>query len=569
MIEIPNIEAAKQRLRRHFKILEDVELTGDRHTDSVALSLLGSLNDLKTERYFARFSATAFREVESFKNISSEAGNTSIRVPHHRLLEDGLLIREFVPGWTLAQIEHYYIACVELQILFEHSRGLPRDLVRELIALIFDEARSFHAFAEEALNILRKWSKFISWRDAIARHLNVPLTGEALRLPLQYMHAIHTSQFRKEVPFDIDRILFAQKFAATLQRLVGVKSSYALREMLKMAMAEIAALCRRHQLYDIHHDNILLGCDGKIYVIDLECAGLGASDRLLSEPIFFVEDLVHRFMEGEANSTAFWAGRKGFRWNVNIRLAHHRPYPPLARGFSRAILCGSSAFASIVQTVRETVFFAVVLEHHSDFVLNSEDEDIRELPAFWRDFQKLKRFVRGVSQLRETEEVEAEITELRLFLYESVKPNDNNRLTKRAERLLANLCSTRFQSSSLEYLIFMRIFEFVRLLPFEVVTGEKVNRGDIECALEAVLDRHPADVLAIQLVKTMTDLFKFSIPYHRVEFEGIYRFPENLRRRIERKIAISEKRLSKKTEYWLQQVLFMARRAQSSNKLKT
>jgi hypothetical protein len=540
------------RLRRHFADLSEITGVGDAHTRARAFVVRGRLpTDTLEKRYFVRLSPSATREHATWQAIAShlEKCASTVRVARHWLLERNILLREYVPGFSLSEVKNYYILSTEAQLLFANSRGLPASVLQELHKVILAETPLFHDFCRQVRTVLYSWPSYLPWRDAVGRHLRVPLAGESLRPLMRMLYAINSSKLKESVGFSLERMRHADAFRATILRLCHETRWAGLSRRLYAQIDEIVQICRIFQLYDIHFDNIILTDTGQLCLIDLECAGIGSSDRLLNPPLMFIEDISDLLDGGDGKSTP-WSKKGDFRRQLPAPTpsAAHRHAP----GFTRMLLCGSASFENLVRMVREMVFFLVVRERWRDLALDEHDADIASFPQPWRDFQKLKRYVRGVS-MAPANVPEAELSALIGWLFDR-QPSACS-LVANAQAVVDRLRTRTFSRSAPELSIYMRLYELLKFLPIEALLHRAVGKRDLRAALDELLGAKVLGDVASVLDSTVTDIFEFCIPYHIAWVGERYEFGPGLRRRIERKILWTEAMKSAQGDRWLPRLL--------------
>ena len=540
----------------------DCQLVGDTHTSSKAAIFSGRDKDGSINRYFSRLSVTASREFETYRELQSAIASTglSVKIPKHNLLEANLLLRDYVRGVSLSELERYYIAGIECCILFSARRGFPDDLRQIVLSIIQSPQLKQSKFYERILEALRTWPRFLEWRNAVGSFLDVPLPGEALRFPLRLLYVLHSSAIRNHIQFVFDQTVFLEVFRHFIASKFETKSLIQIAAKLRSEIDSLSTLSNDYQLYDIHYGNLLLDEVGQLNLIDLECAGLGSSSRILADFPFFLKDLfteTHHLVDGRTS----WS-EKLPRGTAETPLVRLDKETRAITGNARFILCGTASFEGIIQTLRETVFFSVMFENFDDIGLDAhEDQDIEKMPDTWKYFQKLKRVVRGVSSCSiHPPKINQEVVNFIEHIHQyDVSTSSNNPLIDRANEIIGRLKRFEFERNSVEFYICMRIFEFIRFLPFEILLNQRIHRKDIEQALRGNFDgsREP-DVLSGLVRNTLVDIFCFSIPYHTRHLNGVYQFPNGMRRRIERKILLSERRESNLASHWLNKMIEVA-----------
>lgn len=541
---------AADSIRRHFPSAEQFVSVGDQHSKSKTIKFVAFDNN-SSRKLIARFSPTAQREVEAYESLlGSTAGRQcKTRIPYHKLLEPGLMVRDYVPGMTLNQLNTSFVASMEAVGFLRERGGLPIGVAEGLISIVFGPRLKQSYFFQCALNIFRSWSSHLAWERAIADHLSIPLPGEALRKPLDLLYHWHTSMIPsgclkgrpswKDVRLSLSQFLFKIFKTSDFSKIAG--SIYS-------QVDELREISRTASLYDIHYDNLILSqYDASVYLIDLECAGLGYAD-FANTQLQFVDDLVKN---SGTNEPPIWSNG----WHPPSREgAQAEKLDIQFSGPARIILCGTSAYLRIIRTALETSLYIFALKWHLTPQLDENDSDIREFPEPWQSFQKLKRIARGCSGFG-NDPHSIQLEELVGVIIYGKPLSDALSMKSELEEFRTNIRLQIYERESMAHLVSLRVAEFIRFLPFELVLNRKVCRREFDEALLHLGEKKELSDLESILRTTLSDILLGNVPYHL--WNGNYQFSIErvLMQRVKRKIAITERVQSKRSEYWLNMIV--------------
>ena len=539
-------ERAAKYYRRHFLLGTDFQVVGDRHSKSLTVKFLTGNSDASA--LVARLGPTTAREMQAYQAILGMTATEIVRVPSHSIAEPGVLIREFVPGCTLSQLNVAYVSAMESVGFLRLKAGLPADVVTGLTDLVFGPRLDRHRFYSRAISVFSGWSQCSYWMEAVARHLNIPLHGEAARKPLDLLYQWHTSpvrlgQNRGRPTWNTIRFSMAEFLQP---RFPGLDLAATVASIYRQ-VDEVRTIAKRASLYDIHYDNIILDDTGKIHLIDLECAGLGYAD-FAETTLHFLEDLKQN---GLNDTFPVWAG--GWR-PIPRTLAESVDLPLSYTGEARIILCGTSTYLRILRTALETIFFVFAFRHRLVPELDASDRDIISFPEPWRSFQKLKRLSRGCCLTDSSAKGQELEWLLRITIYGNEMPG-LFAWESELDDFRTALRHNTYRPQSIAHWVALRAAEFLRFLPFELLLNRDVRKVDFDRSLRSFGMQEGHDELGAILVETTADLLAGVVPYHLFPGDRPFRIERRLMQRVRRKNAIVEMAQSKRSEHWLNQII--------------
>lgn len=495
--------------------------------------------------FVGRISPTVHHEYDAYRIAHSYCDELYLTIPIHVLVSDTFLYRTYLSGHTFSALSGFYYSARELQYLINNTRSMPSEIKNELEILCNSDSQSDIQSAEQFLAIASKWPLFLQWRNHIARFLKAPLKGESLKAITNHVFNIRCHVLALQIPFTFDTLQFLDNVNNYLQQRRLTALEFYRRSIVAITRAiNISDLTG---VYDIHEDNLLLTDTGAVALYDFECAGIGSSRSLLERCKFHLLRDIPALATRDPVAAAGWN-----RSNLEPLFQGMAGPPPrqvsYSRGASRVVLCSTATYNRIISIAKELVFFVTVMRAGLKLKLTASDDDIVGMPPMWQQFQKLKRLARG--QALDVNDNYSCVIQLRNYIL--CDANSTSEIIDVSSVVRENIRNITFDVGSSEYYSALRILEYLRFVPFEIVLGSRVTKIEFDVAINNVVSGLSNSKLESLLNEMHRAIWGWEIPFHIVEFTGKFNFAKNMRRRIARKLAIAEKMVSKRAEQYLE-----------------
>lgn len=502
-----------------------------KHFDSKYLKFSGNIGDKHDEvkkfkfsyidkSYIYKYSPVSSTEYLAYNEIKKIIRKDSNIIPKHYLINDKTLIREFIDGYTISEINNYLHFTNELHFLLKNSKGLRNAVMPHLSECINKKNNiSLYLFKHSVFNLFNKFPQFYQWQNKLSEFFEIPLNGEGCRPIIGYATYLYNSQLKEVLPFKEfqENELLNLSSKAFLNLKDNSKQTF-LNELKNISsqLGTIAGICEVFQLYDIHMDNILLNPKtNKLFLFDLECFNGGTSEDLIDK---YINGLVKEYEKKYYENITTLLG-SNFDESKNYQINHFKTnleYLNKEGHYKRIIYAGTNTFEFLIRILKESLFYSVVIPEYKTFNLNLQyDDDIKEFELHWYHFQVWKRYFRGLSNCPISNSLhEINLRELIITIENNSTSNrSNNPLLKNYFKLLNDLRNLNFSSTKVT-LIIERILPVLKKIPFSLYNKNK----DIEIIKVLENKSINGDKRQIQHIReSVKSLLNFSIPFSFIQ----------------------------------------------------
>ncbi len=393
--------------------LEEVSIIGDDHGDEttkLARDKSGQLFSVRnTKSSVAQYIIADFlQKLGELKRIR-ELG--PLTPGHIACDEQNLLMREYIAGFTLGELQGYVDRCIEFLHLNRNVDGFEADTSEALNTLFESKIETDFELRHQLNDCLCLYKDSDGLRRALADHYEVPLDGEGFRPIVDGLSQLYQSNLRSSLGLPVSKADLARRL---LTLFIG--HSHNKGEVTRIIiqlirrLGQIYAFVEALHLYDMHPGNLLLTTSSQfptIMAFDFECVFGGTSQGLFPTTPSAFSWAARNFYQSsfpefsETYRSEVLAVRSSRLFTCELEETRKELTRTQHIWKKRVVVAGTIDLEHIVKIHKESIFYSNMMSRSKEFLdLNKANfPDINSLENKWKCFQIWKRFYRGLARI--------------------------------------------------------------------------------------------------------------------------------------------------------------------------